>query len=47
MQITTRFMNVSVDEDQISNLTEEELDRYLDDVVMDAVFHYFTEDWFE
>jgi DNA-binding ferritin-like protein (Dps family) len=42
-----QIMNASVDEEEISNLTGEEIDRYLDEVVMDAVFHYFTEDWFE
>jgi hypothetical protein len=47
MQIKTKFLNVSVNEDELTTLTEEELDRFLDDVVMDAVFHYFTENWFE
>ncbi|WP_246944369.1 hypothetical protein [Bacillus pinisoli] len=47
MQMKTSFMNVSVNEEDLIKLTEEELDRYLDDIVMDAVFQYFTDDWFE
>ncbi|WP_456277480.1 hypothetical protein [Bacillus sp. AK128] len=34
-------------EEEMIILTDEELDRFLDEVIIDAVFQYFTDDWFE
>jgi hypothetical protein len=46
MQIKTKFVTISVNEEDLSHLSEEEREHYLDEVVKTAVSHYFSDEWF-
>jgi hypothetical protein len=47
MQIKTKFATITVNEDELSHLSEEEREHYLDEVVKAAVGHYFSDEWFD